>query len=99
MGERLTDARVVEIADTYLGAAPLCLRDADGEQVDITEEEIESLAAEVRDLRAEVGRLRGQNAEAAAILRDGTDYDRLHVAGILDPAPPPVADQDCATHG
>jgi Ribonuclease G/E len=51
MSESPTPERVREIAETYMGASPVSLYNADGERVDITEEEIEYLARQVIALR------------------------------------------------
>lgn len=48
------------------------------------------LAARVAELERDNGWLRGQVAEALAVVRDGSEYDRLHVEGILSAAAPPT---------
>lgn len=50
------------------------------------------LCDDVVALRSENGRYRSAITEAVAILNSGTDYERMHVAGILEAAIRPVAE-------
>lgn len=91
MSERLSDERVRWIANEQ------CWQRKPGEEV--TEwigpkmAEAAALAREVIDLREANGRMRGQITEASAIVRNGTEYERLHVAAILDAGLAPTPEE------